>query len=99
MILIKALNKSGSNQIFIRTDQLDGETDWKLRKAPTLLQAIPVNEIVTLNGHIQYYPPSKIYEFEGVLSYMTDNDNEIKKEALGLENTLWASSILASEDQ
>jgi phospholipid-translocating ATPase len=31
MVLIYTTEKSGS--VFIRTDQLDGETDWKLRKA------------------------------------------------------------------
>lgn len=33
MILLYTTEKSGT--IFIRTDQLDGETDWKLRKAIT----------------------------------------------------------------
>lgn len=31
MVLMKTTEKSGS--CFIRTDQLDGETDWKLRLA------------------------------------------------------------------
>lgn len=31
MILLKTREESG--EIFIRTDQLDGETDWKLRHA------------------------------------------------------------------
>ena len=31
MVLLQTTEKSGS--VFIRTDQLDGETDWKLRKA------------------------------------------------------------------
>jgi phospholipid-translocating ATPase len=34
LILLSTTEKSGS--VFIRTDQLDGETDWKLRKAPTM---------------------------------------------------------------
>jgi phospholipid-translocating ATPase len=34
MILLYTTEKGGS--IFIRTDQLDGETDWKLRKAIAL---------------------------------------------------------------
>ena len=34
MVLLYTTEKSGS--IFIRTDQLDGETDWKLRKAVTI---------------------------------------------------------------
>lgn len=32
MLLLKTEEESGS--VFLRTDQLDGETDWKLRKAP-----------------------------------------------------------------
>ena len=31
MVLLRASDKNGS--CFIRTDQLDGETDWKLRVA------------------------------------------------------------------
>jgi phospholipid-translocating ATPase len=31
ILLLFTSEKSGS--VFIRTDQLDGETDWKLRKA------------------------------------------------------------------
>lgn len=31
LILLTTTEKSGA--VFIRTDQLDGETDWKLRKA------------------------------------------------------------------
>jgi phospholipid-translocating ATPase len=36
MILLYTTEKGGS--VFIRTDQLDGETDWKLRKAISLTQ-------------------------------------------------------------
>ena len=32
IIVLKTFNESEDNQSFIRTDQLDGETDWKLRK-------------------------------------------------------------------
>lgn len=34
MVLLYTTEKSGS--VFIRTDQLDGETDWKLRKAVSM---------------------------------------------------------------
>ena len=40
MIVLKTFNESEDNQAFIRTDQLDGETDWKLRKAPGVTQAM-----------------------------------------------------------
>src|SRR5690606_10969837 len=38
MILLRTHEKTGS--IFIRTDQLDGETDWKLRVAISSLQKL-----------------------------------------------------------
>lgn len=38
MILIKTTDKSGG--IFIKTDQLDGETDWKFREALTNTQKL-----------------------------------------------------------
>ena len=97
MVVLKTFNDAGDNHAFIRTDQLDGETDWKLRKAPALLQQLTELELLNLQGHIQYKPPSKmIYNFEGVLEYR-DNAGELKKEALGLENTMWSSTILASK--
>ena len=97
MVLIKTFNESGDNHAFIRTDQLDGETDWKLRKAAGLLQDMAVIDIMNLQGHIEYQAPSKlIYNFEGVLEYQ-DTDGKYKKEALSLENTVWASTILASK--
>lgn len=38
LLLLSTTEKSGS--VFIRTDQLDGETDWKLRKAVSVTQKI-----------------------------------------------------------
>lgn len=39
MVLLRTTEKSGS--CFIRTDQLDGETDWKLRLAISETQKLP----------------------------------------------------------
>jgi phospholipid-translocating ATPase len=36
------INDSGDT--FIRTDQLDGETDWKLRLPPPLTQSLPISQ-------------------------------------------------------
>jgi len=117
MIILKTFDESGT--VFIRTDQLDGETDWKLRKAPSLLQSLDSLEaLFNLTGHFEYDPPSKmIYEFKGVLKIYkneygdfednnilstNDNSNNINvyknnKESIELENTMWASTILASK--
>ncbi len=97
IVVLKTFNESKDNQAFIRTDQLDGETDWKLRKAPGATQEKDERELVNLNGYIQYEPPSKlIYNFEGVINYQNEQDR-MKKEPLNLENTMWASTVVASE--
>ena len=38
LVLLQTTEKQGT--IFIRTDQLDGETDWKLRKAISITQHV-----------------------------------------------------------
>ena len=50
LIVLKTFNESNDNQAFIRTDQLDGETDWKLRKAPESTQKMTDLEIVNVMG-------------------------------------------------
>ena len=97
LVVLKTFNESNDNQAFIRTDQLDGETDWKLRKAPGLTQIMPeVNYFINYNV-AECEPPSKlIYNFEGVIKYKND-EGEIKKEPLNLENTMWASTVVASQ--
>ena len=97
IIVLKTYNDSEENQAFIRTDQLDGETDWKLRKAPGISQSITERDIVNINGYIEYEPPSKlIYNFEGVLKYQSEQ-GIVQKEPLNLENTMWASTVVASK--
>jgi len=92
IVVLKTFNESKDNQAFIKTDQLDGETDWKLRKAPGATQEKSEKELVDLDGFIQYEPPSKlIYNFEGVIQFKN------QKEPLNLENTMWASTVVASE--
>lgn len=94
MILLYTTDKSKT--IFLRTDQLDGETDWKLRKPVGLTQEIgdPLsfyNEF----SHILADPPSKqIYYFKGIAN--VQKGPIIKKEALSLEQTMWANTIMAS---
>ena len=44
MILLRSSERSGGS--FIRTDQLDGETDWKLRLAVPVCQKLPSDESI-----------------------------------------------------
>ena len=65
MVLLQTTEKSGS--VFIRTDQLDGETDWKLRKAVGMTQNLSVHQrLVEYCGEIVANPPNdQIYDFKG----------------------------------
>ena len=97
MILLYTTDKSGT--VFIRTDQLDGETDWKVRRPITFTQKHileNIEEILDLEtAEIKCEEPtSQIYEFNGIFSVKTP-EAEVK-EGLNLENTLWANTVLAS---
>ena len=51
MVLLRTSDQSGT--CFIRTDQLDGETDWKLRVAVPLCQKLASDsELLALDGEI-----------------------------------------------
>lgn len=45
MVLVRTTEKAGS--CFIRTDQLDGETDWKLRLAIPSTQRLSADQVHT----------------------------------------------------
>ena len=97
IVVLKTFNESNDNQAFIRTDQLDGETDWKLRKAPGLTQSMEEEQLFLKSNLAECEPPSKlIYNFEGVLKCKNEQ-GETKKEPLNLENTMWASTVVASQ--
>ena len=80
IVVLKTFNESSDNQAFIRTDQLDGETDWKLRKAPGLTQAMENITLFTCNGYVECEPPSKlIYNFEGVINCKDEEGSKREK--------------------
>ena len=89
MILLKTHDESGT--VYIKTDQLDGETDWKLRKSVMITQRVNIHELTGLNATLTISLPQKnIYEFTGKI------EQDSITEGLGLENTLWANTTLAS---
>jgi phospholipid-translocating ATPase len=89
-MVLKAEDKTG--QCYIKTDQLDGETDWKLRKSLMFTQKLLTKQSVKdLDLELTCEPPHKdIYAFKGIVV-----QNEIK-EGVGLENMLWSSTSLCS---
>lgn len=93
-------NRDESGTVFIRTDQLDGETDWKLRKPINQTQKFleeksfdEFKDLLSINCRVKASCPiGEIYKFEGVFKNLNDRSTE----SLGLEQTLWANCVLAS---
>ncbi|XP_022904487.2 probable phospholipid-transporting ATPase IIA isoform X1 [Onthophagus taurus] len=93
LVLLRTSDRSGS--VFVRTDQLDGETDWKLRLAVPTTQKLPHDkDLVQLNASIYAEKPQRdIHSFIGTFSR---HDAMNGDESLDLRNTLWTNCIIAS---
>jgi phospholipid-translocating ATPase len=92
LLLMTAEKKHGSGggtTVFVRTDQLDGETDWKLRKAlPFTQNACSLQDLTQIEGKFTVLAPNdKIYDFNGY--YQPPGDEPDEREPLALENTMW----------
>lgn len=80
-----ALCRTDKPTVFIKTDQLDGETDWKLRK-PAL------NSFDLSHLTIEFTEPCvNVYEFAG--SFKIGEEESV---GIGLEQTLWRGVKVAS---
>ncbi|KAL6902541.1 hypothetical protein GGI43DRAFT_343020 [Trichoderma evansii] len=103
-------NSGPSGETFIRTDQLDGETDWKLRLASPLTQSIALEEFVRLRITAGK-PDKKVNEFVGTVELMptrqaatsqqalsdSESSSDSKSAALSIDNTAWANTVIASQ--
>lgn len=92
LILLRTTEKDGT--VFIRTDQLDGETDWKLRLAVPMTQKLNNDaEIFDLESSVYIEKPQKdIHSFIGTFS----NRDCSEECSLNIENTLWANTVIAN---
>ncbi|XP_065168811.1 probable phospholipid-transporting ATPase IIB isoform X2 [Atheta coriaria] len=93
LVLLRTSEKSGS--VFVRTDQLDGETDWKLRLAVPYTQKLQSDkQLLEVKASIYVEKPQKdIHSFIGTF---TRDDSPNSSEGLDLENTLWTNCVIAS---
>lgn len=95
MIFLKTTERSGA--CFIRTDQLDGETDWKLRLAVSTTQQLENDELIFhMDANVYAEEPRRdIHSFVG---NFTSNDpiTGENKISLSIESTLWANTVVAS---
>lgn len=87
MILLQSSESTGES--FIRTDQLDGETDWKLRIAAPLTQSLDPSGLAHIS--VIASPPKK--DIHSFLGNITLHGNPV---GLSVDNTLWANTVLAS---
>ena len=81
--------------VFVRTDQLDGETDWKIRESVRFTQNLVKNEPMSIfdqpwNAVVEP-PRDLIYDFDG--NFFSGNDSY---EPIRIENTIWAHMKIAT---
>eukprot|EP01104_Vermistella_antarctica_P016062 TRINITY_DN53_c0_g3_i1.p1 TRINITY_DN53_c0_g3~~TRINITY_DN53_c0_g3_i1.p1 ORF type:complete len:1335 (-),score=277.74 TRINITY_DN53_c0_g3_i1:1063-5067(-) len=93
MVLLRTTEKNGAS--FIRTDQLDGETDWKLRRAVVSTQKLSSDQdLFHYSGSLYAATPLKdIYKFEGTMRFIdpsiSSSDDSLGDDAtdiIGLQN-------------
>jgi phospholipid-translocating ATPase len=97
-----------SGEAFIRTDQLDGETDWKLRLTSPLIQNLDVGEYTRLRV-VAGKPDKKVNEFYGTVELQprrqrhydppeqeASSTQEPQSAPLSIDNTIWANTVVAS---
>jgi len=84
-------------EAFIRTDQLDGETDWKLRLASPLAQTLPASEYKRLRITAGK-PDKKVNDFIGTIELVGDEASTTPTQSspLTIDHTAWANTVLAS---
>ncbi|KAL7399090.1 hypothetical protein ABVT39_020122 [Epinephelus coioides] len=94
MIFLRTSERNGS--CFLRTDQLDGETDWKLRLPVACTQRLPTAaDLLQIRSYVYAEEPNiDIHNFVGTFT-REDGDPPVN-ESLSIENTLWASTVVAS---
>jgi len=86
----------GTGEAFIKTDQLDGETDWKLRTALGVTQDVTTdNALLSQDFCLTAGPTEKdIHKFSGKLALSsTDPPREV---GVSIDNMMWANTVLAS---
>ncbi|KAL8279641.1 hypothetical protein RQP46_007954 [Phenoliferia psychrophenolica] len=105
LVLLRTSDPSGS--CFVRTDQLDGETDWKLRVAVERTQALADDgQLLQVEGDVYADPPTKdIHTFVGNITLRSvppsgegeeSSPLEQRVEPLTAESMLWANTVLAA---
>ncbi|KIM37884.1 hypothetical protein M413DRAFT_448154 [Hebeloma cylindrosporum] len=108
LVLLRTSEASGT--CFIRTDQLDGETDWKLRVAVPECQKMDEGDLVRIDAEIYADAPIKdIHTFIGTFTLNKPHAPPSASQSsvplqplpptvspLTVENVLWSNTVLAA---
>ncbi|KAM9096596.1 putative phospholipid-transporting ATPase IIB isoform 4-T4 [Sarcophilus harrisii] len=94
MVFLRTSEKTGS--CFIRTDQLDGETDWKLKVAVSCTQRLPaLGDLFSINAYVYAQKPQlDIHGFEGTFTRVGLLDLELNQLTKALFLALVALSVV-----
>ena len=96
MVLLYTKDDSGS--VFVGTDQLDGETDWKIREAIKFTQKKgkrDINDLLDYNWRVLVDEPNdQIYSFKG--SFYCEDEYEYSP--IDLNQTVWANMKMNSNE-
>lgn len=92
MILLRTNETTGT--VYIRTDQLDGEIDWKLRIPLSFTQKLP-SDADLLNVNVQIFVPKPEKDIHSFIGTCVRWDKK-ESDCLDIENTLWSGSVVAS---
>lgn len=99
ILLLQSSDAEGNGEAFIKTDQLDGETDWKLRIALNVTQKLSnINDLVNNISVLINKPTKSIHHFNGKLIYHPNGygNSESDQFPLTIDQTLWANTVLAT---
>uniref|UniRef100_A0A667Z5W3 Phospholipid-transporting ATPase n=1 Tax=Myripristis murdjan TaxID=586833 RepID=A0A667Z5W3_9TELE len=92
MIFLRTTEKNGA--CFIRTDQLDGETDWKLKVAVSCTQRLPaLGDLFSISAYVYAQKPQlDIHSFEGNFTRVGLLDLELNR----LTKALFLAQVVLS---
>ena len=76
-------------------DQLDGETDWKLRLAIPFTQKLKTDEDL-LEVELSIYAEKPQKDIHSFIGKYTSHGQQHQEESLDIENTMWANTVVAS---
>jgi len=97
---------NGTDDFFVKTDQLDGETDWKQKKCIQFTynkfnQEVSRDKFFFENDYKNYSfecekPSKEIYKFSGRMTYKDILTGEEKHEGIDIDKCIWANTKVTS---